>query len=1019
MLSHNVSLAGQSVASMSSRRAQAAASSSRWAASLSQRRLPLAPTAKRAIAASSYTCITGASRYCSSTRLFSTSLCRGSSSPTPISAIRNISAWGHIDAGKTTLTERLLYHTGGSLSSSETSTRSPSLPGDVDAGSTVTDFLEQERERGITIQSAAVGPLWWKSPATQQSGAITLVDTPGHIDFTIEVERALRVADGCIVVMDSVEGVEAQTETNWRIGKRYGVRSNLLFLNKLDRMGASVAKSLRSFVQKGLHSRPVLLQLPLFARSEGVADEGRVEGVVDLVEMKEIRFEGRAGEELITKELSEPASIGESTRARHALVETIASLDEKLMEELFSIDGDNPHAKISAPSLRASIRRLTIAGKVVPTFCGSAAKNIGVQPLLDGVVDYLPAPNEAGDVRDEFGMGDGTVEGKSMAMLSSSRSSGKGGKTSPAPVKASPSRSAASKSSTAAASQDGPRGADELNEGDDLSTTLVSINSPSLTCLAFKVVYDKRRGPLTFVRVYSGQITRSTTLFNTSTQTKERLSRILLPFGGTYNEVDRIGPGQVGVVLGLRDTKTGDTLVESGSGSGSKTRDDLQSLRLRTVDVPPPVFSVSVEPHSKSDEDSVNEALAMLVRTDPSLRLDGGEHGSKEEGFGSAGTDNQMILSGMGELHLEIAKDRLKNEFGVKARIGSVRVSYRETLAGSDSAQEEWSTVEETVERDMGGKKVKVGAKIRIRSLPEGVEGDAALGGNLIKVDLARGGGDEDVLGTHESKSALKRKEKETGRRQGHHPSNRSGAAIQEHEEGSGSGQETSSSSAAAAGLSPQALHAHILSGLTASLSRGPLSSHPLTGLEVHLSSLQTFSSDLSPPRAISAIVGWLTRKALKEQGRVRMMEPVMRVKIECREGSLGRVVGDITSEQGGEVVEVVHETAAGHGGGEGEGEESEEVQIYLPPEPEQNGGTSSVAGAGAGAGIGNEGGASPSSTQKTSIEARIPLSKLVSYSSRLRALTAGAGTYTMALEGFRVVGEERQREILAELGRV
>lgn len=924
----------------------------------------------------------------------------------PLEAIRNISAWGHIDAGKTTLTERLLYHTGGLLSSPDQAQASGSaaLPGDVDSGSTVTDFLEQERERGITIQSAAVGPLWWTSstassdkPAKSTAAAITLIDTPGHIDFTVEVERALRVADGCIIILDSVAGVEAQTMANWKIGQRYGVKSNLLFLNKLDRVGASVGKCLRAFKER-IGEKPALVQLPIWASEE----DGGVAGVVDLLTLEENRFIGRAGEEISKGPIQDATLLTEARKARHALVETLASLDETLMEELFSIDapaGEEPHQHISASSIRASLRSLTIAGKIIPTFVGSAAKNIGVQPLLDGVVDYLPSPDEAGDVRDERGMGLGTVQGTSEKRPDSK--GGHKGKKRDAKARAvlapSPSGSAASQKGTAAAASDPPLPSEQPTAAEAVS---VNVKGSQLAALAFKVVWDKRRGPMTFVRVYSGALTKTTTLFNTATGTRERLNRLLLPFGSTYTEVDKLIGGQVGVLLGLRDTRTGDTLVDARDKSVDST------LRLRRVDVPPPVFSVSVEPHSKADEDAVNEALSMLVRTDPSLRLDapGDDGAAGTSAFGAAGT-NQTILSGMGELHLEIAKDRLQNEFGVKARIGSVRVSFRETIQEQQDAGDGaggWSVVDEVIDKDMGGKRVKVGAKIAVRRLPEGTSGDESLGGNLVDIRLGSEG-DEADQGNFESRADAKRSARQQATVQGAHPSNRSGAA----EDGESNKSNASTSSIAEDGLDPEALKRQVLAGITAALSRGPLSSHPLSQLEVRVSNVQTFSPEVSPPKAISSILNSLVRKAVNQAGG-QMMEPVMRVRIEMEEAFLGRVVGDVTAEQSGEIVDVEHEQAAAEGGVSADGADND--GLYIPDDM--------------GGGAGPEGSTSssqpgPGPMQKTTVVALVPLTKLVSYSSRLRALTAGGGTYTMRLEGFRTVGEDRKKQILEELGRL
>ncbi|GAC96275.1 hypothetical protein PHSY_003855 [Pseudozyma hubeiensis SY62] len=891
----------------------------------------------------------------------------------------------HIDAGKTTLTERLLHLThalGGNTSSTNNA-----LPGDVDSGSTVTDFLEQERQRGITIQSAAVGPVWWP-PASPQGVGITLVDTPGHIDFGIEVERALRVVDGAVVVLDGVEGVESQTENVWFQAARYDVKASILFINKLDRMGASVSQSLRSVIRSGMHSRPLLLQLPIPVSGK---DEPGIAGLVDLIEMQTLTFAGKAGETVTRKPLKEGDEMFEEAKqARHALVECLASLDDQLLEELFSLptgSNEEPHGKMPADSLKKAIRRQTLAGTILPVLCGSAAKNVGVQPLLDAIADFLPSPVDKPDVV-------GTVA-------------------------SSPSSSTLSKSTSSKAQSTDSVSDSTATSGEEVS---VSLTNKRTTALAFKVVHDKRRGPTTFVRVYSGTLQRSTVLFNTTTGARERLSRVLFPFADQYVETSTLRAGQIGVILGLRDTRTGDTLVDisttSNTPSKSTPRDDkaaldsnsVKSLRLKRVHIPPPVFSMSLEPASKSDVDSVSDALNLLIRTDPSLRLD-------ESGEGTTG---QTVLSGMGELHLEIAKDRLANEFGVNARMGAVRVSYRETLDEGLG----WVQVEDVVERELAGKKIKIGAKIKVRALEE-EEGRSAggadvtmFGGNVVNISFTEGVEKDagiDVKAKAEDEGDIKAYLADAPSRQTRSKTTSNTQA------------QDASTSGLPPGIDLATVETMFKTGMVAALSRGPLTSNPLMGLEIRISNIEMFG-ELSSSAAISYLLSHLVRKVLRTEAKINpdtglptstpaplttLMEPMMTTRITVPAAHLGKVINDITAEQNGLVQDVVHQS---QGSSSSESADTQD-EVYIP-NPTQNrfelqssAASSGAAGKGASSAAGGAEG-------KAEIHAVVPLANLVRYSSKLRALTAGAAQFNMQLQGFAKVSKQRQAEILQELGR-
>jgi elongation factor G len=867
-------------------------------------------------------CISARSSAYNYNRPFSTGLILSSDDR---SSYRNVSFWGHIDAGKTTLTERVLYLAKALSPPSGTSSGSKSssqLPGDVDSGSTVTDFLEAERQRGITIQSAAVGPFKW-APSEPLKGVpvsnISLIDTPGHIDFTIEVERSLRVADGCVVLIDGVEGVESQTENVWQIAQRYNIRSHVVFVNKLDRVGASLAASVGSIVSSGMHVQPTILQLPIYSFDSSSTQEATLIGVIDLTSLplQAHFYGGRAGEDIESLTLQEairqrrvPESLyAEAERGRESLVEVLGSLDEEILNRILDVDESSndqvPHKLVTTHEVRSAIRRLTIQGEILPVLCGSAHKGVGIQSVLDAVNRYLPSPGEAGDIsaNQDRNLSGGCVWGNV-----------------------------------------------EGERADQTSRVSISLEDAQLSLLAFKVVWDKQKGPITYVRVYSGTLTRASTLFNTTTQTKERLSKILFAYADRFIESDSLQAGQVGVLLGFRDTRTGDTLVDARvvktrSSKSSSWASKSTSLRLRRVDVPLPVFSMSLEPLGKSDEGQVREAVEMLIRTDPSLRIDYGDSDDGSAGLGAAGT-GQIVLSGMGELHLEIAKDRLENEFHARAVMGNVRVSYRETLKDTANMTAEatsWHT--EELDRDVMGKKLKASCEIGIRCGRQDEISDENVGGNIVKIDLA-------------SSSA--------------------------------------SDSTDVSGFDSTQVRLALEAGVIATLSRGPLTHNAMMGMHITIRNLETFGPQVTTLKALTIVASQGVHKAVKARG-LAMMEPVMKVRIDCDEQYLGKVSSVLASEQSGIVERVDHEASSVAPDGT-----NNASSVYLPAE--------------------EEGSMKDEHRRKNvacTIYATVPLVKLVNYSSKLRAITKGSGTFEMALQGFTLAGPEREKEILSELGRI
>jgi len=491
---------------------------------------------------------------------------------TPIERYRNIGIMAHIDAGKTTTTERVLFYTGVSHKI-----------GEVHDGAAVMDWMEQEQERGITITSAATTCFWKGMDNQYDEHRINIIDTPGHVDFTIEVERSLRVLDGAVTVLCSVGGVEPQTETVWRQGNKYGV-PRMIFVNKMDRAGADFLRVV-NMVRERLGANPVPVQLPIGA-------EENFEGVIDLIGMRAIYWdEGNMGTTYEARDIPEELQ-AEATVWRDKMIEAAAEADEALLDK-FLEDGTLNDAEI-----RRGLRAGTLAGDVVVTMCGSAFKNKGVQALLDAVVDYMPAPIDVPAIK---GIGHNDAE--------------------------------------------------IARHPDD--------NDP-FSALAFKIATDPFVGNLTFFRVYSGVLNSGDTIINPRKGKKERIGRILQMHSNDRQEIKEVRAGDIAAAVGLKDVTTGDTLS-----------DIKQIITLERMEFPDPVISVAVEPKTKVDQDKMGIALQKLAKEDPSFRV----HTDEES--------RQTIISGMGELHLDIIVDRMRREFSVDANVGRPQVAYRETIRKS------------------------------------------------------------------------------------------------------------------------------------------------------------------------------------------------------------------------------------------------------------------------------------------------------------------------------------------------
>jgi elongation factor G len=499
----------------------------------------------------------------------------------PIEKYRNIGIIAHIDAGKTTTTERFLFYTGISHKIGETH-----------EGEAIMDWMEQEKERGITITSAATTCFWspgeYLSKEKTNSHRINLIDTPGHIDFTAEVQRSLRVLDGAVVVFDGVAGVEAQSETVWRQADKYNV-PRICFINKLDRVGASFEKSLQSIWDK-LTKDAVEIQYP-------IGEEAQFGQIIDLIEMKAVKFEGEMGKDVVFSDIPEQM-IPKAKEWREKMVEKIVTEDDQLMNKYLSGE------EISIEELRSTLRKAVIDCKLVPVMVGSSLKNKGVQLLIDAIVYYLPSPADLPAVR-------GTAVDNEEVVIE--------------------------------------------RHPDD--------NEP-FSSLAFKVATDPFVGTLTYIRAYSGKFTKGGYLYNTVTQERERISRILRMHSNEREEVEEVFAGDIVAFVGLKNTSTGHTLC-----------DEKNQLVLEKIVFPEPVISIQVEPKTKADQEKMGAALKKLQDEDPTFRMETDQE--------SGGT----ILSGMGELHLDIIVDRLKREFNVEANVGRPQVSYRETIERSSEAE--------------------------------------------------------------------------------------------------------------------------------------------------------------------------------------------------------------------------------------------------------------------------------------------------------------------------------------------
>ncbi|MCJ1389053.1 Ribosome-releasing factor 2, mitochondrial [Xylographa bjoerkii] len=815
----------------------------------------------------------------------------------------------------------------------------------VDDGSTVTDFLPAERARGITIQSAAITFHWPPSKAENSAavGAIekpavplsqcvephtvNLIDTPGHADFTFEVLRSLRVLDGAVCILDGVAGVEAQTEKVWYQAAAYKI-PKIIYVNKLDRDGAAFGKTIKEIASK-LHTWPAVCQIPWF---EG--GNGRFIGIVDVVGLKALRWpDGGDGKTLKIIALDELEKLDSkltetARRARTALIELLGEYDALIIEKYLECNED--HIAILPEDITAALRRCVLNQKnLVPVFAGASFRNIGVQPLLDAIISLLPSPEETQDPEINVGGINGVLKQMIQGKMALTK----------VDVLSKAKHAVPSKKSS--------------------SVT----NTKLETCaLAFKVVNDSKRGVLVYVRVYHGVLHRNAMLFNTNLQVSERAPRLLEMYASDAVEVASLSAGQIGVIVGLKYARTGDTLlVYTGANPKSGPPAPLNTLQLRPIEVPPPVFFASIESQSLSEEQTVANSLALLLREDPSLHL------SVDEDSG------QTLLSGMGELHLEIARDRLVQDLKAKASMGKIEIGYRECILASGGPD----TI--LFDRETAGRSGKAACTASISPLIETLMDDELVqtdttfrqDGNVIDVYLIQNTDEETEL-------------------------NSSSTTIPSH-------------------LSETIIRTALQNGVVAALARGPQHSFALHSTHASITldlSTQIFGTDTTPS-ALTSAARLATQAAIKQsfqQVSTALMEPVMKVIISVDEDSLGSVVHDLSSSRGGHILSLDDADIVSAAGSSSQTRDDIALidlrRVYSPPDPFDV--TSTL-------GDSDIAMASNGNRQRT-ITAKVPLKEMVGYLKHLRSLTAGRGTFVMSVDRFERMGIQREKAVLKEI---
>ena len=746
--------------------------------------------------------------------------------------------------------------------------------------------------------------------------------------------RSLRILDGAVCILDGVAGVEAQTEKVWNQASTYKI-PRVIFVNKLDRDGAAFGRTVRE-VSSRLGVYPAVCQIPWF-----LGGNGAFVGVADAVHLQGLRWkEGEDGRtvkmaDLQQLETEEPTLAKELRRARVALIELLSEHDEEIVEKFFECEED--HLAVSPADIIQSLRRCVLdqSSRIIPLFAGASFRNMGVQPLLDSIVDLLPSPPEAPDPEVSIG----GVKGGLRTLLSGDLI-----------VQQDEKASATSK------------GKQHKKKSTSVTKSTDAISKLQSCALAFKVVNDAKRGVLVYVRVYSGSLDRNSLLFNTNLHLSERAPRLLKMYANDAVEVDSIPAGHIGVVVGLKQTRTGDTLV-SYAGNKATPPEPLTSLQLRPIAVPPPVFFTSVEPHSLSEEKRMQDSLALLLREDPSLHVNVDEE------------SGQTLLSGMGELHLEIARDRLINDLKAKATMGRIEIGYRETALGASSP------MAIIFDKEIAGRKGKAGC--------------TALAEQLDENDEAPYDQDTLLVETYDGNQIILRAP---------------GLQIERSSRG-----EEESSPLLPPGMDLVQFRTALQNGAVAALARGPQFTFPMHNTRVTLTidpATDLFGNETSTS-ALTSAARQATVAALRDVqagAGTTMMEPVMNVIISVDEASLGSVVHDISSSRGGHIISLDEEVPISGTDASPSSQALEEEmlppidtsRVYAPPDPFE---TPSV---------GAEIPASVASPR--TITAKVPLKEMVGYLKHLRSLTAGRGTFVMSVDRFENMSGQRQKAVLAEL---
>ncbi|PVV01914.1 hypothetical protein BB560_003649 [Smittium megazygosporum] len=884
-----------------------------------------------------------------------------------ISLIRNIGMVAHVDAGKTTTTERMLFYSG-----------FIKRVGEVDLGNTVMDYLPAERERGITINSAAITFGW-------RNHQFNLIDTPGHIDFTIEVERSIRVLDGCVTILDAVSGVQAQTINVWKQAKKYNI-PKLIFINKLDREGASIKRNLVEIKSK-LNATPLELQIPVFS-FDLKGKEKEIAGfvkqncgvdlninsniskvlplfLIDVVSMEIICFDIQKGIfnnsfrfSLNSTSKDDPTSEilwKMAIKARSELVESLGSMDDAFLETLLSEEINGDPELVPHPEIKAAIRRQTISCNASPVLFGASYRNFGIQPVLDSIIEYLPSPLDTSLPIGSVNPSSAFVKKKNLLKTQSRKN------------------------------ENEPKNESPLVPDGFTSKIPLDPNAP-VVAFAFKVVIDPQRGTMIYVKVYSGTLNAKSTLINsTNNGAREKVNKLLQMYADYPEEVNSFKCGDIGVIIGCKNTRTGDTLLGTdhksllninikpnknpqssknspdifqtkdflGDNAGAEFSVDSKKheavgMYLHGINIPPPVFFCSIEPESPSDEKYLKECLASMMLEDPSLIASI----SPESG--------QLLLSGMGELHLEIVTNRLINELKAKAFVGKMRVSYRETIGLP-------TTVNHAFEKTIQGKNYKFHIGLTVEPIQFSEDGDFDKSDfnedEVYELDNKNYLAFDNSLDFEESSAQIKTQAKS---RQKSTTSDQTGTNIDE-------------------------IKRIIHGAISTSIYQGPILGFSLTGVKIKVNSFAHFGDDLSSPAAIKMA----SKSAIKEAFKTAeplLLEPVMKVTVNVQPEHVGYVMSELERGRRATILSL----------GEGESD-------FGNSNHDTNSDTNQT---------NNLVGTFKNNTfgqLNKDIISRVPLSSMIGFSSVLRKLTAGSGSFTMAVDGFNAVDEKSKGKIIKE----